>query len=51
MAAAMNAKTPLVPKSRKKNPIRKLVKIALSLLHEYTNPTACARIRVGNNSA
>src|SRR6266404_242877 len=38
--AAMKAKTPATPKSRKKKPIRKLVKMALNRLHEYTKPTA-----------
>jgi len=32
--AAMKAKTPATPKSRRKNPIKKLVKIALNRLQE-----------------
>jgi len=32
--AAMNVKTPAGPKSRKKNPMTKLVKMALRRLHE-----------------
>src|SRR5450631_583169 len=38
--AAIKVKTPATPKSRRKKPIRKLVKMALNRLHEYTKPTA-----------
>jgi hypothetical protein len=38
--AAMKVKTPATPKSRRKKPIRKLVKMALKRLQEYTKPTA-----------
>src|SRR6266436_4269016 len=48
--AAMKVNTPATPKSRRKKPIRKLVKMALNRLHEYTKPTAWARILVGKSS-
>ncbi len=50
MAPPIYNATPSVPPSLRKNPISKPDSAALTRLHEYTKPTARARIRVGYSS-
>ena len=50
IAPAMNRATAPVPPSRKRNPMPSPASAALTRLQAYTNPTARARIRVGNSS-
>ena len=51
MAAAIMVNTPAVPYTDSRNVTAYPTRIELTLLQLKVKPTACARMRVGNNSA